>query len=115
MKTKSSSFWHFPADLLALSGIHVVVIAVMSHLLLSFRGWAWVLIYSSALFIALGGAVCLFRAKFPLYQEGRFSTIGSLDLPEPSTTLYRRGWRLIMVGIFLAILLLIQSRMWRAF
>jgi hypothetical protein len=115
MKNDSNSFRNFPADLLAVSGIPIIIIALLTSWLFSLRGWQWVAAYSCALLIAIVGAVYLFRAKLPLYRQHRFFTFGAKHLPPSSLPLYYRGCRLSIVGISFAILLLFTSLLWRRF
>ena len=109
VKSDSNSFRDFPPDLLAASGIPIIVVALLTSWLLSLRGWQWIAAYCCALLIALIGAVCLFRAKLPLYRQHRFFTFGSRHLPAASIPLYRLGCRLSIIGILLAVLLLLTS------
>ncbi len=115
MKNDSNSFRNFPADLLAVSGIPIIVVALAISWLFSLRGWQWVAAYCCALLLAIVGAVYLFRAKLPLYRQHRFFTFGSHHLPPSSIPIYRLGRRLSVAGILLAIVLLITSLLWRGF
>jgi hypothetical protein len=108
MKNDSNSFRNFPLDILAISVIPLVLIPLFTWWLYSLRGWLWVAAYSCALLIAAVGAGYLFRARLPLYRQHRFFTLGSRHLPPASLPLYRRGWRLSIAGMLLAVLLLIK-------
>ena len=115
MKSDNNSFRNFPPDLLAVSGIPIILVAIFTSWLFSLRGWQWVAAYSCALLIAIIGAGYLFRAKLPLYRQHRFFTFGSRHLPPASLPLYRLGCRLSIAGIVFAVLLLITSFLWRGF
>ena len=115
MKNDSNSLPNFPPDLLAASGIPIVIVALITSWLFSLRGWPWVAAYCCALLIAIVGASYLFRAKLPLYRQHRFLTFGSQHLPPASLPLYRLGCRLSIAGISFAVLLLITSFLWRGF
>lgn len=112
MKTERN-FRYFPPDLLALSGIPIIVVAFLTSCLFSLCDWQWVSAYSFALVIAGIGAVYLFRAKLPLYRQRRFFTFGTKHLPPSSIPLYQRGCWLSIAGIVLAVLLLLTSPLWR--
>ena len=113
MKNDRNSFRNFPADLILATGSPFIILALVISWLLSLHGWPWIVAYSCTLFIALAGAVYLFRAKLPLYRERRFFTFGSRHLPPPSIPLYRLDCRLINAGIILAVMLLAISLLWR--
>jgi hypothetical protein len=115
MRSYSSSIRNFPPDLFALSGIPLIPVMLLTSWLLSLRGWQWIIAYCCALLIAIIGAVYLFRAKLPLYRQHRFFTFGSRHLPASSIPLYRRGCRLSIAGILLAIVLLITQILCRGF
>jgi hypothetical protein len=105
-----------PLDLLTLSEIPLLLplllFTVASSWLFSLRDWHWVAAYCMALLIAIAGAVYLFRAKLPLYRQGRCFTFGSRHLPPDSIPYYRRGCRLSIIGILLAAALLATSPGW---
>ena len=56
------------------------------------------------------GVILLFRARLPLYREGRFFTIGSAALPEPQKRLYRAAWKVILVGAGMLAILNVMLR-----
>jgi len=109
MKNNSNSLRNFPPDLLAASGIPIVIVALITSWVFSLRGWPWVAAYCCALLIAIVGAGYLFRAKLPLYRQHRFFTFGSRHLPPASLLWYRLGCHLSIAGILFAVLLLITS------
>jgi hypothetical protein len=115
MKSDHNSLRNFPPDLLAASGIPIIVALIITSWLFSLRGWLWVAAFCCALLIAIVGASYLFRAKVPLYRQRRFFTFGSRHLPPASLPLYRLGCRLSLAGISLALLLLITSFLWSRF
>ena len=107
MKDDTNSLRNFPADLIAASGIPIVLVAIATSWLLTLQGWRWIIAFSAALLVAVAGAIYMFRAKLPLYRQHRFFTLGSRGLPASSLPLYRRGCRLSIVGIIFATLLLV--------
>jgi hypothetical protein len=115
MKSDGGSLRNFPPDLLATLGIPIIPVALFTSWLLSLRGWQWVAAYCLALLIATVGAIYLFRAKLPLYRRHRFFTFGSRHLPPSSIPLYRRGCRLSIAGILLAVVLLLMPLLCRGF
>lgn len=108
----ASSLKNFPPDLLIASGIPFLAFALLSGWIFHLRGPAWIIAFSASLGVAVLGAVLLFRAKLPLYRQGRFLTIGAHDLPPSSQKLYRQGIRLAATGCVLAALLILASCLW---
>jgi hypothetical protein len=106
-------FRNFPADLLAVSGIPVVVVALVSCWLMSMRGTTWIVAATVSLIIAAVGAVLIFVAKLPLYRQRRFFTFGIREIPESRHAYYRWGCSLSIVGCVLMILLCLGSIGWR--
>ena len=115
MKNDNNSLRNFPADLIAASGIPMVIVALVTSWLCSLHGWPWVAAYCSSLLLAIVGAIYLFCAKLPLYRQQRFFTFGSQHLPPASLPLYRLGCRLSIAGISFALILLMASFFWRNF
>ena len=111
MKDDTNSLRNFPGDLIAASGIPIILIAISivpsCHRGCWLQGWQWIVAFSAALLVAVAGAVYMFRAKLPVYRQHRFFTFGSRGLPASSIPLYRRGCRLSIIGIILATILLI--------
>jgi hypothetical protein len=107
MKHDTNWLRNFPADLILASGIPIILVAIATSWLLTLNGWKWIAAFSAALLIAVAGAVCIFRAKLPLYRQHRFFTFGSRDLPASSIPLYRTGCCLSIIGIIVATALLI--------
>ena len=100
-------------DLLAVSGIPIICAALLASWLFSLHGGEWIAVYGCALLTAISGAVCLFRAKLPLYRQRRFFTFGSRHLPQASRRIYSIGKRLSIAGISVAVVLLLQAVMTR--
>ena len=98
-----NSFRNFPADLLAVSGIPVVVIAVVSCWLMSMHGTTWMVAAGFSLVIAVAGAALIFVAKLPLYRQCRFFTFGIGAIPESRHAYYRWGCSLSILGCVLMI------------
>lgn len=103
MKTRPSDP-DFPIDLMV--WFIPLPIALMLWILFN-RGLPWIVAYAAAVLMVMIGAVKLFRAKLPLYRQGRYFTWGPGDLPEASLPLYRSAMRWIVAGVGVALLLLL--------
>ena len=109
----SNSFRNFPADLLAVSGIPVVVVAVVSCWSMSMRGTTWMVAAGFSLIVAVVGAALIFVAKLPLYRQRRFFTFGIRAIPESRHAYYRWGCGLCILGCVLMMFLCLGSFLWR--
>ena len=110
---RPGSFKNFPPDLLILSGLPFVAIALSVSWISGLRGSQWILAYAAAFLISAVGAALLFRAKLPLYRKGIHFSIGMSAIPEPMHAVYRRGMGLSIIGIFLSAILVAGSFLWR--
>ena len=86
-------------------GVMLLVVELMN-----LRGLPWLAGYCGAVILAVTGAVLLLRAKWPLYRQGKFFTLGA---PEDRRTVYRTGLWLSGIGCGAATLLVLQSLLWR--
>jgi hypothetical protein len=110
---RSGSFKNFPPDLLIMSGLPFVAIALFVSWLSGLHDTQWIVAYFTAFLISAVGAALLFRAKLPLYRKGIYFSIGASALPEPMHAVYRRGMILSIIGIFLSAILVTGSFLWR--
>ena len=110
---RSSLLRNFPPDLLVLSGLPFLAIALFSSWFFGLRGTEWIVAFLTAFLTSLVGATLIFRAKRPLYRKGIYFSIGSRALPEESRRVYARGLLLSVIGITFSIFLIAASFLWR--
>ena len=108
-----NSLWNFPLDLLAVSGIPVVVVTAASTWVMSMRGTTWIVAAVASLSIAILGVALLFVAKFPLYRQRRFFTFGIRAIPASRHGFYRWGCGLSILGCVLLFFLCMGASLWR--
>ena len=106
MKTRASDP-SFPADLAVLVFPGPMALLSMALLWVTCdRGTPWMVAYTGAVFTVIAGAVKLFRAKLPLYRQGRYFKFGPQGLPAATMPLYWSAMKLILAGMAVAAFLL---------
>lgn len=104
---------NFPRDIMVVSGLPLIAMAMLTSGILFLQGTAWVVGYCLAVLTALIGAFLILKAKLPAYREGDFFTIGTRHLSQRDRNLYRSGIFLSCAGCLFCLLLLIGSTTWR--
>ena len=65
--------------------------------------WLW---FGMAITIAIIGIALLAYARFPLYQQKKFLSVGPNAIPEERKAAYKLAWLLVLVAILIQVLLL---------
>ncbi len=95
-----------------LSLLLMPVMAILVVELSSVRGRAFIVAACVGFAVALAGTATLFRARLPLYRQGKFFLFGSRMLPPESQKLYRVAYALLIPSIIYLTLLLMGSGLW---
>jgi hypothetical protein len=104
---KKSSDWYVPPDWLAQLSLLLVLptIAILASILLpalSFLKAADALnLFYSGLVIGSLGIVLLFFARFPLYRQHKFFTLGPRELPPFHRKLYWLAYLFVVASVLL--------------
>jgi hypothetical protein len=91
-----------------LTGLMLVVTVETSIFLINLKGAEWITFLTVAFASLLTGAALILYAKIPLYRSGRFFSFGAKSIPASRVALYRWGWRVLLGGGLLALLLLLS-------
>ncbi len=112
MNSDNNPLRQMPLDLMFLvfGTVPTIAIVILSHELMNLRGVPWLAGYFGAVILALSGSALLLRAKWPLYRQGEFFTLGAA---KGRSAVYRRGIWLSGIGCGVAALLVLQSFIWR--
>lgn len=103
----------FPAALLELMLFGTIALALFVSQFTSLRDEEWLTVFSIAAGLAVFGTQFLLVAKWPLYREGKFFTLGSHGLSAARKKIYRIGIWLGVVGCGALALTVAQSFLWR--
>lgn len=71
----------------------------------------WLMTFGASMIVLVIGATILCYAKWPLYRSGRFLEFGAGAILEQRTRAYVWAWRLIAVGVFFAIWLVMLGNL----
>lgn len=109
MKTRGLiSLPHFLLEFGIVTGLFVITPLVSGWL--NLRGTPWFVGFIGAMNLAFMGTILLLQAKWPLYRQGKFFTLGA---PEGQERAYWIGLWLSGIGCGAATLLVLQSFIWR--
>ncbi len=95
----------FPLDLAIASGFPLIL-GPLGLLMLKAVPTGWLLVATvSSMTTALAGGILMTFAKWPLYKDGKFLTIGAPGLPESNIRQYGVGMRLAVSGLIVGAVL----------
>ena len=69
--------------------------------------WGWFGLTSLSGIVAVG---LLAYARFPLYRQGKFLSVGSKELPPERLPAYRWAWRLAVLTVCVQVFLLMKVK-----
>lgn len=69
--------------------------------------WGW---FVASLVSGIIAVALLAYARFPLYRQGKFLSIGPKELPPKRLPAYRWAWRLIILAVCVQVFLLLKTR-----
>jgi len=95
----------FPLDIAIASGFPLIL-GPLGLLMLKAVPTGWLLLATVAsMATAFAGGVLMTIAKWPLYKDGKFLTIGAAGLPESNIRHYGIGMRLAAAGLIVGAVL----------
>jgi amino acid transporter len=104
--SKNNSLRNFPADMLVVSGLPFLGVAMIVGMLYEHAHIILIL----SLIVACVGACLLFWAKLPLYRAGIYTSFGPAAIPATHRRFYYWGLGLALGGCGLAAVLLPLAR-----
>jgi len=95
----------FPLDILVASGFPLIWSVLGLMMLKAMPGGLLLGVAVASMAIAFAGGVLMTIAKWSLYRQGKFFSIGAAGLPESRIRLYAAGLRLAAAGLTVAAIL----------
>lgn len=104
------SVLNFPLDLMILLFNPVLLMVLLSSIF-SLGSEGWLMTFGASMIVLVLGAMMLSYAKWPLYRSNRFLEFGAGAISAQRKRAYMWAWRLIAVGAFFAVWLVMLGNL----